>query len=165
VSRRRTSSQVLPDPTRAETGAVREGAGGVRARGGAVRAGAGHAQPKAGALGALVVALVVAAGCLLVAVLSGWVSRAAWRWSGHLIPWGLALGLASSISAVLLARRVSRVLGFAAAAGWAVGLLLLLAGRPEGDYVIANDGLGNAFLFATTGAVVLAAVWQGQGPR
>jgi hypothetical protein len=151
VSRRRTSSQALPDPTRAETGAVREEAGGVLAR--------------TGALGVLVAALVVAAGCLLVAVLSGWVSRAAWRWSGHLVPWGLALGLASSVSAVLLARRVSRVLGFAAAAGWAVGLLLLLAGRPEGDYVIANDGLGNAFLFATTGAVVLAAVWQGQGPR
>jgi hypothetical protein len=119
----------------------------------------------AGGVGALAGAVVVAATCLLVAVLSGWVSRAVWRWSGHLVPWGLALAVASSLSAVLLARRVSRVFGFAAAAGWAGGLLFLLAGRPEGDYVVANDGLGNAFLFAATGAVMLAAVWQGQRPR
>lgn len=136
MSTRRTSSQALPE---------RRGMG--------------------GAVGALAAAVVVAATCLLVAVLSGWVSRAAWRWSGQLVPWGLALGVASSVSAVLLARRVNRVLGFAAAAGWAGGLLLLLAGRPEGDYVVANDGLGNAFLFAATGAVILAAVWQGQRPR
>lgn len=117
-----------------------------------------------GSLGTFAAAAAVAAASLLVALLAGLVSRAAWRWSGQLVPWGLVLGVASSAGAVVLARGVSRAAGFAAAAGWVVGLLLLLAGRPEGDYVVAGDGLGEAFLLLATGSVVVTAAWRG-APR
>jgi hypothetical protein len=137
MSRRLTSSQALPEKVRAVTDAV----------------------------GALAAAVGVVVACVLVALLSGLVSRAAWRWSGHLVPWGLALAVAASAAAVVLARSLSRGMGFVAAASWAGGLLLLLSGRPEGDYLVASDWLGNAFLFLATGAVLVVAGWRSRAPR
>jgi Family of unknown function (DUF6113) len=103
--------------------------------------------------------------CALVAALSGLVSRASWRWSGQLVPWGLVLAVASSAAAIGLARCLGRAAGFAAAIGWGAGLTLLLSGRPEGDFVVASDGLGDAFLFLATGSVLLTAIWRSRAPR
>lgn len=69
------------------------------------------------------------------------------------------LAVGSSASSVVLARAVSRWMGWAAAAGWIVGLIVLLGGRPEGDYVLAADGLGDAFLVAAPLAVLIVAGW------
>lgn len=115
-------------------------------------------------MGTLAAGVGVVVASVLAAVLAGLVSRAAWRWSGQLVPWGLVLGVGASAAAVVLARSVSRGMGIAAAAGWGLGLLLLLAGRPEGDYVVASDGLGEAFLVLATGAVLVSAAWRGREP-
>lgn len=119
-------------------------------------------RSQTGAVGAIATAVGVAAAALLVALLAALVSRAAWRGNGHLVPWGLVLAVASSASAVVLARGVNRVMGFAAASGWVLGLAVLLAGRPEGDYVVASDGLGEAFLLLATVSVLVTAAWRGR---
>ena len=108
----------------------------------------------------LVTAVVVAALALVVAVLAGLLSREAWRPGDVLVPWGLGLAIGGSVSLVVLARLLARTLGFAAAGGWLVGLLGLLSGRPEGDYVIASDPLGVVFMVAATVAVLIAAMWR-----
>jgi hypothetical protein len=105
--------------------------------------------------------LLVAIAALVVAILAAWVSRAVWRPGPLSIPWGLALGVSGSGSAVCLARAVARSLGFAVAAGWIVGLALLLAGGPGGDLIVIADTLGYAFLALATGAVLVAAGWGG----
>jgi uncharacterized protein DUF6113 len=117
------------------------------------------------AVGAFAAAVGVLVGGVLVALLSGLVSRAVWRWNGLLVPWGLALAVAASAAAVVLARSMGRALGFVAATGWAGGLLLLLAGRPEGDFLVASDWLGNAFLFLATGAVLVVAAWRSRAAQ
>lgn len=109
----------------------------------------------------LAVHLLVTIAALVVAILAAWVSRAVWRPGPLSIPWGLALGVAGSGSAVCLARAVARSLGFAVAAGWIVGLALLLAGGPGGDLIVIADTLGYAFLALATGAVLVAAGWGG----
>lgn len=117
-------------------------------------------RAESGAVAGAATAVGVAGAALLIALLAALVSRAVWRWHGQVLPWGLVLGVASSAAAVVLARRIGRGVGFAAAGGWVLGLGLLLAGRPEGDYVVASDGLGNAFLLLATGSVLVAAVWR-----
>lgn len=109
----------------------------------------------------LLIATVVAALAVAVAVLAGLLSRAVWRPGDLLLPWGLALGVAASVAAVVLARCLNRTLGYAAAGGWVLGLGALLSGRPEGDYVVASDFLGLAFLGVATVAVLVAALWRG----
>lgn len=109
----------------------------------------------------VLMAAVVAALSLVVAVLSGLLSRAAWRPDDVVLPWGLLLGVGASVATVVLARRLSRALGFAAGGGWVAGLGALLYGRPEGDYVIAGDLLGKAFLLVATVAVLATAMWPG----
>lgn len=108
----------------------------------------------------LVTASLVAALSLVVAVLAGLLSRAAWRPGDVVVPWGLLLGVGGSVATVVLARGMARPLGFAAAGGWVVGLAALLNGRPEGDYVIAGDLLGKAFLLSATVAVLATAMWR-----
>ncbi len=77
-----------------------------------------------------------------------------------MVPWGLLLAVTSSAAVVIVARAVSRAQGFAAAAGWLLGLGVLLAGRPEGDYIVAGDSLGLAFLVLGAAAVCIPAVWR-----
>lgn len=108
----------------------------------------------------LVTAAVVAVMSLAVAVLAGLLSRVAWRPDDLVVPWGLLLAVAASAAAVVLARRLTRALGFAAAGGWILGLGALLSGRPEGDYVIASDLLGIAFMVLATVSVLAAAAWR-----
>lgn len=90
-------------------------------------------------------------------------SRMVWRPGspGHstTVPWGLVLGVAASVAVVLLARAISRQHGFAATAGWVVGLLGVLVGGRGGSYLIASDGLGYGFLVAAATATVLAVAW------
>lgn len=93
------------------------------------------------------------------AVLAGLLSRAVWRPDNLSVPWGLTLGVAASAAVVVLARSLTRPLGFAAAGGWLLGLVALLSGRREGDYVIASDSLGLAYLGLATSAVLAAALW------
>jgi hypothetical protein len=113
----------------------------------------------------ILVAGAVALAAFVVAVLAGLVSRAEWRWGGLVVPWGLTLGVAASASVVVIGRVDRRATGFAAAAGWIVGLMVLLAGRPEGDYVVASDWLGVAFLVVATLVVAVTAGWKQRAPR
>lgn len=107
--------------------------------------------------------VLLAVGAVAVAVMAAWVSRAVWR-PGALtlpLPVGLVLGVGGSGAAVWLARAAARSLGFAVAAGWIVGLAVLLVGGPGGDLVVIADTLGYAFMFLATGAVIVAAGWGG----
>jgi Family of unknown function (DUF6113) len=120
------------------------------ARGGAVgRVGAG-------------VALAVVSG--LVAICAALVSRGAWRSSTVTLPWGLVLGVAGSVSLVVVTRLAAgRRPGLVAAGGWLLGIALVLLWHPGGDYLFANDGLGYGFLLGATLSVLLTAGW-GDGP-
>ncbi len=109
-------------------------------------------------------AVVLGLASVGVAALSGVVSRLIYRTDQFSVPWGLALGVAASASIVLIARILSRGLGFAAAGGWIIGTGLLLAGRPEGDYLLAQDGLGLGYLLASV-AVVISVASFGGPPR
>jgi hypothetical protein len=99
-----------------------------------------------------------------VAVLSALVSRMVWRPDSHAVPWGLALSVAASVAVVLLARVFSRGIGLATAGVWIVATGLVLAGRPEGDYVFAQDGYGLGYLLISAVAVISAAA-AGGPPR
>lgn len=103
--------------------------------------------------------MLLAAGAVTVAIMAAWVSRAVWRPGPLAIPWGLVLSVAGSGAAVWLARAAARSLGFVVAAGWIVGLAVLLAGGPGGDLVVIADKLGYSFMLIATGAVIVAAGW------
>lgn len=105
----------------------------------------------------------VGLGGIVVAVLAAWVSRAAWRGEGLLLPWGIALSLAGTVSAVWIARAKATSLGFAAAAGWLVAAAGLLVRGPGGDLLLINDAYGNAFLLAGAMAVIATAAWGSLG--
>ncbi len=76
-----------------------------------------------------------------------------------MLPWGIALSLAGTVSAVWLARAGATSLGFAAAAGWLVAVAGLLVAGPGGDLVLINDPYGNTFLLAGAAAVIATAAW------
>ncbi len=105
-----------------------------------------------------VVALVVALLGAMSAVFAAVVSRHAWRPDELMLPWGLVLSVAGSVSVVFAARSLGKAQGFIAAAGWILGLLLVLGGR-GGDIVVAGDLLGYAFLLGATGMVLVTAGW------
>ena len=99
-----------------------------------------------------------------VAVLSALVSRMVWRQDSVAIPWGLVLGVAASVAIVVLARVFSRGIGLVAAAAWILGTGLVLSGRPEGDYIFAQDVYGLGDLLISAIAVISAAA-AGGPPR
>lgn len=111
----------------------------------------------------VVLGVVVGLLALGVSVLSALVSRFAWRPGPVTVPWGLVLAVAASLSVVLIARAFSRGMAFVAAAGWILGTGIVLSGRPEGDYVFAQDALGIGYLLVGTVAVISAAA--AGGPR
>jgi hypothetical protein len=84
-------------------------------------------------------------------------SRIAWRPGTLMLPWGGLLAVGASVAVVLVARTVGRGAGLAAAAGWILGTGLILGGRPEGDYVFAQDTLGLGYLLICTVLVISAA--------
>jgi len=77
--------------------------------------------------------------------------------AGSAVPWGLVLGCASSAagSVGLRALGLGPVGLTAYGAGWCVVVLTVLAGRPEGDYLVGGDARGGAFLVAGAGSVVV----------
>lgn len=103
--------------------------------------------------------LLVAVAAVTVAIMAALVSRAMWRPGLTSVPWGMTLGVAGSASAMWLARAMAPSLGFAAAAGWIVGLAVLLTGGPGGDLLVIADTLGYAFMLLATGAVIVTAGW------
>lgn len=105
--------------------------------------------------------VLLAVGAVAIAIMAAWVSRAVWRPGALAIPLGLVLSVGGSGAAVWLARAAMRSLGFAVAAGWIVGLAVLLVGGPGGDLVVIADTLGYAFMFLATGAVIVTAGWGG----
>ena len=100
----------------------------------------------------------------VVAVLSAIVSRMIWRNDVLSVPWGLLLGVMASTAVVVAARAYVEGLAFVAAGAWIVFTGLVLAGRPEGDYLFAQDGLGLGYLALATVAVMGAAA-LGRTPR
>ena len=95
----------------------------------------------------------------VVALAATAVHRVDSRISGVVLPWGLALGLATSLVVGLAARDVlGQAGGVSLAVGWLSLFGWLTLGRPEGDFVIASDGLGWAMLILgmVTMAVLLA---------
>jgi hypothetical protein len=103
---------------------------------------------------------VVAAGAgFVVAALASLVARIVWRSDPVVVPWGLVLAVGGSVSVVVLAKTITRSAGYTAAAGWLVGLFYVFSPRIEGDYVIADDGLGYGFLLFSVLAVMTTAAW------
>lgn len=94
-------------------------------------------------------------GLLVVGAVSGLASVVAGgRW------WGVGLA-ALAAAAVLAALPRTRWAWCSFAAGWAAMLLLVLDGRPEGDFAVASNGKGYGilllgFLVALAGVVALA---------
>ena len=89
-----------------------------------------------------------------------------------LVPWGLVLAvLASALpSTALVTLGAGRAAVGGYGGGWCLVVLVLVGGRPEGDYVVAGDFRGWGFLVVATLAVVavtlrgLTAVGPGRGP-
>ncbi len=105
----------------------------------------------------LAVAVGTGALSLVVAVLAALVSRMVWRPGSFVVPWGLGLSVVASVVVVLVARTYRRGMAFVAAGVWVIATGLVLAGRPEGDYVFAQDGLGLGYLLVAAVAVISAA--------
>ncbi|MBD8870320.1 hypothetical protein [Nocardioides donggukensis] len=93
---------------------------------------------------------------------------------------GLATGVASTglhdrswaWFALAVAAPVSAALALSAgwwrtsfAAGWVLVVTAAVRGRPEGDYAVAADGRGYAFLLVALGLVVLAVASTPVGAR
>jgi hypothetical protein len=121
----------------------------------------GQAPGGATALNAGASAVLVLASAL-VAICAGLVSRGAWRPSAITVPWGLVLGIAGSVSLIVVTRTFAgRKPGLVAAGGWLLGVAVVLLWHPGGDYLFADDALGYGFLLGATGAVLVAAGWGG----
>lgn len=105
------------------------------------------------------VLLVLFAGGVVIGVCSLLVHRHAWWLNGVPLPWGLVLSLATDYLCVRAAAVVRGLAGAASlAAGWVAVLLGTLAGRPEGDYLIAADLRGYGYLLGGAAVVGLALV-------
>ena len=95
-------------------------------------------------------------GCLLVGAL---VSLASLLVHRSLFPLGLVVALAASYAVPLWLLRSSRPRTAASyVAGWLAVLAVAVAGRPEGDYVVAGDLTGYLLLAGGFGLVVVALV-------
>ena len=86
------------------------------------------------------------------------VHRQALRPAGMVLPWGLVLGLATAyaviraVNATPVAVRGSVGCG----AGWLLWVLVAHRTRPEGDFLVAGDWLGTAFVLGGMAVVALA---------
>lgn len=97
-------------------------------------------------------------------VLASLVHRMAWRPTDAVtVPWGLILALLSAVALPVVARCFSRIAGALAAVGWIVGLVVVLGKGPGGDFLLAADWMGQAFLYGGAILVVVTAAWGGRG--
>ena len=71
----------------------------------------------------------------------------------HRSPVGLILGVGTALVTIRALRLWLPRAAMAFAVGWLVPLVLAVAGRPEGDVVVASDGYG--WLLIVAGFVVL----------
>ncbi|WP_228551546.1 DUF6113 family protein [Mumia zhuanghuii] len=82
------------------------------------------------------------------------------------LPWGLVLALVTALFATtaagILAGRVGAVV---LAGGYAAVLVLTLSSRAEGDYLVAGDTLGYAFLLGALVALGIGVVATPRGAR
>ena len=105
--------------------------------------------------------VLVCAGLGAVVCLAGLVvHRQALRPSGVVLPWGLLLGL-STAYAVIRAVNVTPVAVRGSAgcgAGWLLSVLVAHRTRPEGDFMVAGDWLGTAFVLGGMVVVALAVI-------
>jgi hypothetical protein len=100
--------------------------------------------------------LVVSAALGAVSCLAGTVVHREAVFSGGvaIVPYGLALALATTWSVGWAMRQAFGAAGgVCVVVGWLVALAWLLLGRPEGDFVVANDWLGWGLLAG--GVIVL----------
>lgn len=61
------------------------------------------------------------------------------------LPWGLALALVTAFAIVVAVGLAGAPAAAIVAGGWTVCVLLVLRGRPEGDFLLAADATGQAF--------------------
>lgn len=83
------------------------------------------------------------------------------------VPWGLLLAVAASAAGGLAlgSAGAGRAGAIGYAAGWCGTVLVALAGRPEGDYIVGGDRFGWGFLLLAFGAVVVVTVLGLAVPR
>ncbi|KAA1422683.1 hypothetical protein FE697_010905 [Mumia zhuanghuii] len=80
------------------------------------------------------------------------------------IPWGLVLTLATVVVTIRAAGyAVGKAGAYVLAGAYAVVLFLGTSSRPEGDYLVAADTLGYAFLLGSLAALVVGIVWTTRG--
>ena len=91
---------------------------------------------------------VVYLASLLLGVASGTAAVAV-----HRLPYGLLLGAGTALVVLWALRQWLRRAAAAFALGWIAVLVTALAGRGEGDYVVASDGRG--FVLIAVGLLVL----------
>lgn len=94
---------------------------------------------------------------VVVAVAAVLAHRTAGEVAGVEVPWGVVLAVLGSVAVSLGVGAVTQaawpVAGYGI--GWCAIVLLLLAGRPEGDYLVAGDGRGWGFLVGGSLSVVV----------
>ena len=105
---------------------------------------------------ALVGAAVVG---LLVGFCAVMVHREAWRPSGDLLPWGLVLGLGTTFACQRASALLTGAAGaFVFAGGWIALMFVVADGRPEGDFLLAQDFLVEAFFWGGRLVLLVGAV-------
>ncbi len=75
-----------------------------------------------------------------------------------LVPLGLVLALGTTFATAWWLRRTVGRTAVLYVAGWLAVLVVAVVGRPEGDYVIANDIRGWSMIAAGLGLVVVGLV-------
>lgn len=105
-------------------------------------------------------------GAALLGALLAVAGLAVYRHVDLRVPWGLILALA----ATYFATRAAGILGgraaaVACAAGYGVVLVLTMSRRAEGDYLVAADALGYAFLLGTIVVLGIGVIVSVSGAR
>ena len=104
-------------------------------------------------------AVLVGAGLAVAGVA---VHRLTWRAGGVVMPWGLVLAVATPLACAVAVRQLGggRLGPLALVLGWVLALGVVLGGRPEGDFAVAADALGWAFLLLAGGGLAVLAGWS-----
>ena len=108
-------------------------------------------------LGPVLAGLLAGVLGLAVAVLGLFAHRDTAQVAGMDLPWGLVVALLTAFTLVCAAGALAGASGAAcAAAGWVACVLLALSGRPEGDYLLAADAIGQGYLWGGLATVAVA---------
>ena len=108
-------------------------------------------------LGPVLAGLLAGALGAFAAVLALLAHRVMSPLGGVELPWGLGLSLLCVFALVCAAGALGGAVAAACVAGgWVLCLLLALNGRPEGDYLLAADGVGKGLLWGGLATVAVA---------